>query len=107
MKCVKVTMIFTVTGGVDLDEHTDLVLDELFKLEDGALTDADLSVDLSKGTVEVSIVGIDADFEAAAERARSAIQTAIHAAGANQDLAGQTPAGIFDTQKMSSDLVGA
>lgn len=83
MIAVKLTKHFVVNGheGVDrLDVHTDQVMDELLKLENENIFDADIAVMLSAGEVEISIVGVAVDFDAAAALADSAIRTAIHAA---------------------------
>lgn len=89
MIAVKLTKHFVVDGheGVSqLDMHTDQVMDELVKLENEHVFDADIAVTLSAGEVEISIVGVAGDFDAAAALADSAIRTAIHAAdGATPD----------------------
>lgn len=81
---VKLTKTFNVTGveSVDeLDQHTDAVMDELLALECDDVTDADISAELVRGVVEVSIVAGADNFDAALERADACIRSAIHAAG--------------------------
>jgi hypothetical protein len=95
---------FLVSGGTDLDSHTDVVMEELLKLESEFVTDADVSVDLKECFVEVSVVATAKSFDEAVEIADSAIRTAIHAAG------GSTPrwhAVKYSPQRSNADLISA
>ncbi len=103
MKSVRVSMLFRVVTAGDLDAHTDRVMDELVKLEDETLFDADLNAVLSTGSVEISIIGVGVDFDAAVDRAHSAIRTAIHAAGGSQNL--EAGDASFEKQNEHADLV--
>lgn len=80
---VKLTKRFSVRGAVDLDEHTDAVMDELMSLESDTLFDADVSAELATSTVEISVVAKSESFDEAASLADSAIRSAIHATGAH------------------------
>lgn len=84
MLFVKLTRTFQVTGHVDadeLDQHTDLVMEELLKLESETITDADVSAELTNGIVSVSLTASADDYDSAAAIADSCIRSAIHAAG--------------------------
>jgi len=80
VKAVRLTRRFHVLGGEDLDGHTDQVMDELLALESDVISDADVSVALTDGIVEISIVASGEDFDAALDLADATIRTAIHAA---------------------------
>lgn len=93
METTRLTRIFTVelddtvTDDFDMhvDQYTDAVVEELLALESDSLMDADVSswLTFTVGTfqVEISITAIAEDFDAAIEKADSAIRTAISAAG--------------------------
>jgi len=76
---VKLTMSFLVHDCVDLDAHTDTVMEELIALESESVTDSDLAATLSTGEVTISVVARADNFETAAAIADSTIRTAIHA----------------------------
>ncbi len=93
METTRLTRIFTVEMGypvsddfdMHVDQYTDAVIEELFALENDSLMDADVSswLTFTVGTfqVEISITAIAEDFDAAIEKANSAIRAAISAAG--------------------------
>lgn len=83
MFTVRLSMTFLVTGVVDLDAHTDAVMDQLLAIEsvNDNLMDSDLDAVLSKNLVTVSLVAIASSFDQAEMDANSAIRSAIHAAG--------------------------
>lgn len=84
MLFVKVTRTFQVSGHesvAELDEHTDLVMEELLKLESDVISDSDVSAELANGVVSVSIAASADDYDAACAIADSCIRAAIHAAG--------------------------
>jgi hypothetical protein len=105
MKHVRLTMTFTVTGNFDaegLDVHTDLVMDELMKLESDIITDSDITASLADAIVSVTTVAAAESFEEATDIAQSTIRTAIHAAG------GSTPqwaAPVFAPTASAAELV--
>jgi hypothetical protein len=102
MVTVRVLGEFIVEGASDLDAHTDAVMNELLALEGPTLSDSDISAKLSEKVVEISITSADLDFDSAVDRGRSAIRTAIHAAG------GRTPDWnnvIYAPQKSEAELV--
>jgi hypothetical protein len=107
MKHVRLTMTFTVIGDFDadgLDTHTDLVMEELLKLESDNVSDSDVSAALADSIVEVTVVATAEDFDDAADLAQSTIRAAIHAAG------GSTPAWkapVFDPTATAAKLVNA
>ncbi|MGV1034326.1 MAG: hypothetical protein ACOYBP_03780 [Microbacteriaceae bacterium] len=104
MVTAKVSRAFAVTGADDLDAHTDAVMEELLVLEDGALTDSDVSSELSSQMVVISMTATAADFDGAIALADAAIRTAIHAAG------GHTPDWRnveFHPQKQEAELIRA
>ena len=104
MTHVKLTKGFIVSGAADLDAHTDVVMDQLVALEDERISDADVSVDFSKDSVEISVVAHADSFDEAVEQADAAIRTAIHAAGGS--TAGWTRV-KFTPQTSNADLVHA
>lgn len=104
MMYVKLLKGFIVSGGADLDDHTDAVMDELLKLENENICDSDVSADLEEHTVEISIVASAETFDEAASLADATIRTAIHAAG------GSTPkwkSVSYLPQKSEADLITA
>jgi hypothetical protein len=99
-------MTFTVTGtdADGLDTHTDLVMEELLKLESDKVMDSDVSAELAAAQVAVTIVALADTFDEAMDLASSTIRTAIHAAG------GSTPkwkAPVFDPTASAAELVDA
>jgi len=103
-KRVKVTEVFRVLGASDLDQLTDDVLDHLVGMEGDALRDADVSVSLLSGIVEISIVSVAVDYDEAVEEGSAAIAQAILASGGRQQLVSATGVG-FDKQGERSDLL--
>lgn len=79
MIAVQLTRAFEVHADGPLEEHVDLVMNELLALESDTIRDADVSG--SRGRVEVSIYSIGNTFDQAAEFGDAAIRAAIHAAG--------------------------
>jgi hypothetical protein len=104
MKHVKLTRVFSVSGASDLDAHTDLVMNELLKLENEFISDSDVSASLTDHEVEITVVARADDFDEARKLADSTIRTAIHAAG------GSTPSWtppIFDPTSDAAELINA
>lgn len=110
--CVQVTRSFKVSGVTDLDQHTDLVFEELLKLENERLTDSDLSAVLARNEVTISVIGIASNFDEALALADSAIRSAIHAAHAatpDWEISAQEQREwpLYETVAQKSDLVAA
>lgn len=77
---------FTVTRldgspNTDLDAETDALMEALVDLEDDMLFDSAVGVELSTGTVEISIAAKGSSWNDAIEAAEAAIRAAIHAVG--------------------------
>jgi hypothetical protein len=107
MKHVRLTRTFTVTGHFDedgLDAHTDLVMEELLKLEDENVSDSDISAILAQSEVSVTVVAIAMTFDDAVQLADSTIRAAIHAAGGSTPR-WKTP--VFDPTSSEAELVPA
>lgn len=107
MKQVRLTLTFNVTSNLDpegLDAHTDLVMEELLKLESDRVTDSDVSASLADARVEVTVVAEAGSFEEAESLASSTIRTAIHAAGGSTPR-WKTP--VFDPTASAAELVTA
>ena len=101
---VRLLKSFLVSGGSDLDSHTDAVMDELIKLEGRNIMDADLSADLDRHIVELSVIASAESFDEAVSCADAAIRTAIHAAGGSTPKWGRVN---YEPQKSEADLVTA
>ena len=85
-----------------LDAHTDELMDALLRLErPGELCDSSVSADLGQFIVEIDIVGMGDNFDAAALVADSAVRAAIH------ELGGATPGWIVATIAQHTELVAA
>ncbi len=65
MKHVTLTRVFSVSRASDLDAHTDLVMDELLKLENEFISDSDVSASLTDHEVEITVVARADDFDEA------------------------------------------
>ena len=108
MQVVKLNKTFTVTADagsqLDLDAHTDLVMEALMDLENETVFDSDVSVNISTNTVWISIAASGDTFEEASACADACIRTAIHAAGGHTPSWGQVQ---FTTSKSEADLVAA
>lgn len=84
-----------------LDEHTDVVMEQLLALEGADLEDSAVGVNLATGRVEIEVVAHGPNFEAAIDVGSSAIRTAIHAAG------GSTPDWTVTPVAQHAELVDA
>lgn len=80
MIAVHLTRTFHVHGCDDLESHVDDVMQALLNLESDTIRDADVSGSFTDAIVEISVLGLAEDFDAAAAIADSAIRSAIHAA---------------------------
>jgi hypothetical protein len=100
MIAVNLTRHFQVSGcdRDTLDAHSDAVMDELLILESEQVFDADMSVDLGRMTVSVSIVAYGDNEAEAAIKADSTIRAAIHAAN------GSTPGWKYAEWKESEHI---
>ena len=106
MESVRLLKTFKVNTDEDLDAHTDLVAEELFKLEEGddSLSDSDVSAAIGDGVVEIGVVAVAPTFDDAVATADAAIRTAIHAAG------GSTPdwtTPVFSPTSSTAELLPA
>lgn len=83
MVAIQMRLTFEFSSHSDPEEIYDAVTKALFDLESVSMSlhDADVTANLGKSTISLSIVGEGENFEAASTNATSAIRSAIHASG--------------------------
>ena len=83
MVAIQLRLTFEFSSASEPEDIYDAVTNALFDLEavSPSLHDADVTANLGKSTITLSVVGEGETFEAASANASSAIRSAIHASG--------------------------